>query len=59
MIDINKIVAIDVHTHAEVSCQQPHDDYRSEFDVAFAKYFKSDHRPTIQEMRNDTHAHDG
>jgi predicted TIM-barrel fold metal-dependent hydrolase len=25
------------------------DDYRPEFDVAFAKYFKSAHRPTIQE----------
>lgn len=49
MIDTEKIVAIDVHTHAEVSCQQPHDDYRPEFDAAFAKYFKSDHRPTIQE----------
>ena len=49
MIDIEKIVAIDVHTHAEVSCQQPHDDYRPEFDVAFAKYFKSDKRPTIAE----------
>ncbi len=49
MIDIKNIVAIDVHTHAEVSCTQPHDDYRPEFDVAFAKYFKSDKRPTIQE----------
>ncbi|MEZ0538090.1 amidohydrolase family protein [Fibrella arboris] len=49
MIDLQKIVAIDVHTHAEVSCCQPHDDYRPEFDVAFASYFKSDKRPTIQE----------
>jgi uncharacterized protein len=49
MIDIQKITAIDVHTHAEVSCCQPHDDYRPEFDVAFAKYFKSDKRPTMQE----------
>ena len=49
MIDLQKIVAIDVHTHAEVSCKQPHDDYRPEFDAAFAKYFKSSHRPTIQE----------
>lgn len=23
-----------MYTHAEVSCCQPHDDYRSEFDVA-------------------------
>ncbi len=41
--------AIDVHVHAEVSCTQPHDDYRPEFDEAFVRYFKSDHRPTIQE----------
>lgn len=41
--------AIDFHTHAEVSCRQPQDDYRPELDEAFAKYFKSDHRPTIQE----------
>ncbi len=49
MIDTEKIIAIDVHTHAEVSCRQPHDDYRSEFDEAFAKYFKSKERPTIQQ----------
>jgi predicted TIM-barrel fold metal-dependent hydrolase len=49
MIDLTRVVAIDVHTHAEVSCRQPHDDYRPELDEAFARYFKSDHRPTIQE----------
>ena len=49
MINLDETIAIDVHTHAEVSCCQPHDDYRSEFDVAFAKYFKSDKRPPIQE----------
>ena len=38
-----------MHTHAEVSCRQTHDDYRPEFDEAFAKFFKSAHRPTIQE----------
>ena len=48
-INLNDIIAIDVHTHAEVSCCQPNDDYRPEFDMAFAKYFKSAHRPTIQE----------
>lgn len=48
-INLNDITAIDVHTHAEVSCCQPHDDYRPEFDEAFARYFKSAHRPTIQE----------
>ncbi|MFK7982071.1 MAG: amidohydrolase family protein, partial [Saprospiraceae bacterium] len=49
MIDIEKVVAIDVHTHAEVSCRQPHDDYRPELDAGFAKYFKTDERPTIQQ----------
>jgi predicted TIM-barrel fold metal-dependent hydrolase len=49
MIDTEKIFAIDVHTHAEVSCVQPHDHYRPELDEAFARYFKSEKRPTIQE----------
>jgi uncharacterized protein len=49
MIDIDKIIAIDVHTHAERSCNQPHDDYRADLDEAFAKYFNSSHRPSIQE----------
>ena len=49
MLDLNKLTAIDVHTHAEVSCTQPQDDYRPELDHAFAKYFKSDKRPTMQE----------
>lgn len=47
MIDLNRIKAIDVHTHAEVSCRQPHDDFRPELDEAFARYFKSDKRPTM------------
>jgi hypothetical protein len=41
-INLNEIIAIDVHTHAEVSVVNRHDDYRPEFDEAFAKYFKSD-----------------
>jgi len=49
MINTDTVVAIDVHVHAEASCRQPHDDFRPELDEAFAKYFKSDHRPTIQE----------
>jgi hypothetical protein len=48
-LNFDDLVAIDVHTHAEVSCKQPHDDYRPELDEAFAKYFKSDRRLTIQE----------
>ncbi|MFI5153058.1 MAG: amidohydrolase family protein [Chitinophagales bacterium] len=49
MIDLKKIVAIDVHTHAEISCRQPFDDYRSDLDEAFIKYFKASKRLTIQE----------
>lgn len=49
MIDTSRVVATDVHTHTEVSCRQPHDEYRPELDEAFARYFKSGHRPTIQE----------
>jgi len=49
MIDLNKIIAIDVHTHAEISCRQPFDDYRQDLDEAFIKYFKATKRPTIQE----------
>lgn len=41
--NLSELVAIDVHTHAEVSCKQPDDDYRPEFEVAFAKHFKSAH----------------
>ena len=52
MIDLDKIVAIDVHTHAEVSCRQPHDDYRPDLDEAFVRYFKTAHRPTIGETCN-------
>jgi hypothetical protein len=48
-IDIQALVALDIHVHAEVSCRQPHDDFRPEFDEAFARYFKSTERPTIDE----------
>ena len=49
MIDLKKIIAIDVHTHAEISCRQPFDDFRPDLDEAFIKYFKATKRPTIQE----------
>lgn len=48
-MNINDLVAIDIHTHAEVSCRQPYDDYGKEFDEAASKYFKFDKRPTIDE----------
>jgi len=49
-MDLDKIVAIDIHTHAEVSCRQPEDPIMGEFFDAATKYFKADRkRPTIPE----------
>ena len=43
------LIAIDTHTHAEVSCRNPFDAYGEEYDRAADKYFGSDRRPTIDE----------
>ena len=43
------LIAIDIHTHAEVSCWNPFDNYGEEYDRAADKYFGSDSRPTIEE----------
>ena len=43
------LIAIDVHTHAEVSCWNPFDNYGEEYDRAADKYFGSNRRPTIEE----------
>lgn len=43
------LIAIDVHTHAEVSCRCPADDFGRELDEAAEKYFGFDKRPTIAE----------
>ena len=43
------LVAIDTHTHAEVSAWNPWDAYGEEFDKAAAKYFRAGKRPTIDE----------
>lgn len=48
-MDIDKLVAIDTHTHAEVSCWNPFDKYGEEYDRAADKYFRSNRRPTIDE----------
>ena len=48
-MDIDKLVAIDTHTHAEVSCWNPFDSYGEEYDRAADKYFRSSRRPTIEE----------
>ena len=48
-MNIDDLVAIDVHTHAEVSCRQPMDVMWEPFDAAASKYFKVGKRPTIAE----------
>ena len=48
-MDIDKLVAIDTHTHLEVSCRNPFDSYGEEYDRAADKYFRSSRRPTMQE----------
>jgi predicted TIM-barrel fold metal-dependent hydrolase len=46
---LDELVAIDVHTHAEVSCRQEYDEAQRPFDDAASKYFKADKRKTIAE----------
>ena len=52
-MDLDNLIAIDLHTHAEVSCCQPPDLFGKEFDDAAEKYFGSvlrwNRRPTIAE----------
>jgi uncharacterized protein len=43
------LIAIDVHTHAEISCRQPEDDYANDIEEQKRKYFKSGKPPTILE----------
>jgi len=46
---LDDLVAIDVHTHAEVSCRQEPDPFWAPCDEAASKYFKVTARPTIAE----------
>ena len=48
-MNVNDLIAIDVHTHAEVSCRQPTDEVWKEYEDAASKYFKAGKRPTIAE----------
>ena len=48
-MDVDKLIAIDTHTHLEVSCRNPFDSYGEEYDRAADKYFRSSRRPTMQE----------
>lgn len=50
MIDVKKVVAIDVHVHAETSCHDPEDPVMGKFFDAASSYFKAPRqRPTIPE----------
>jgi len=48
-MNIDDLIAIDTHVHAEVSCCQAHDAFGEEFDRAADQYFGSDRRPSITE----------
>ena len=48
-MNLQDLIAIDVHTHAEVSCRQPVDEVWQEYEAAASRYFKSGKRPTIAE----------
>jgi len=48
-MNVEELVAIDVHTHAEVSCREPEDEAWREYEEAASRYFKTDKRPTIAE----------
>ena len=48
-MNVQDLVAIDVHVHAEVSCRQPADEVWREYEEAASKYFRSGKRPTIAE----------
>src|SRR6476619_5044454 len=49
--DIEKVVAIDIHTHAEEPCGLHGDDGYDDFQERMAEYFKSPHKhpPTVPE----------
>jgi hypothetical protein len=48
-MNVDELIAIDTHTHAEVSCCQPADPFGEEYDRAADKYFRNSRRPTIAE----------
>ena len=48
-MNVKDLIAIDVHTHAEVSCRQPADEVWQAYEDAASKYFKAGKRPTIAE----------
>jgi predicted TIM-barrel fold metal-dependent hydrolase len=53
MLNIESLLAIDIHTHAEEPCTGPRDDGYDEFQAALAKYFRNpagrNMLPTVEE----------
>jgi hypothetical protein len=49
-LNLDELVAIDVHTHAEISTRQPRDPCSVMFDEAMDKYFREMKKPTIAEV---------
>src|SRR5712671_7395560 len=49
-LNVEQLVAIDVHTHANISTRAPRDPCSVVFDEAMEKYFKSAVPPTIPEV---------
>lgn len=47
-MDHQNLVAIDIHTHAEVSCWNPFDHYGEEYDRAADKCFRNSRRPRLK-----------
>jgi uncharacterized protein len=49
-LNLDQLVAIDVHTHANISGRAPRDPCARDFDEAMAKYFRSGRPPTPTEV---------
>jgi uncharacterized protein len=49
-LDLDKLVAIDIHTHATISGRAPRDPCAHAFDEQMARYFRSGKAPTIAEV---------
>jgi predicted TIM-barrel fold metal-dependent hydrolase len=49
-LNLDQIVALDIHTHASISTRAPRDPCSIIFDEAMSKYFKSAVPPTIAEV---------
>ncbi|MGH8227817.1 MAG: hypothetical protein ACREU3_07945, partial [Steroidobacteraceae bacterium] len=49
-LNLDQLVAIDVHTHANISSRAPRDPCAHAFDEAMSRYFRSGKPPTTAEV---------